>query len=84
MRDTETTFRLIKELTEEIAEKAEPLWAWWAIHHLACDALGLTEVTPAGIEWGLAKLKELQRVKGTAPFRPKRRPETETDGPSPR
>lgn len=50
---------LIKELTEAVAEKAEPLWAWWAIHDIACHALGLSEVSDEGMQWAISKAKEL-------------------------
>ena len=66
MKDAERRLELIKELTEEVAEKAEPLWAWWAVHQLACAALGLNQVTPAGMEWALAKCKELGLDKSDA------------------
>ena len=59
MQDAERRLNLIKELAEEVAEEAEPLWAWWAVHQLACSALGFNQVTPAGLEWALAKCKEL-------------------------
>ena len=58
----EQTLKLIKELTDQVAEEANPLWAWVAVHELACKALGSNETSEEALDWAIARARELKLI----------------------
>ena len=57
--ETRKALGLIIELTEAIGERADPLWAWWAVHDIASHALGMADVSEKGLQWAITRAKEL-------------------------